>query len=603
MAKPEALRKERGYALVVALILMALTAFVVREALNRVSATSTIISASRVISGDTVDLEDALNKAVAFMRDNSSNFAYVFGKESFYDNFDRLESPAYGENDTTSSQVPTKLFVEGKNNAPILTNDEGIFGGESFPISLDPTTNHESELVGLLSQVNFGAAKVRITLVDAQAVTPAGDTLPKPTTDFKPIWRIDVMTSLDRGLRLYAFLEGEPLRNSAPQTYWGVYGSYAVDLLGSNNQYDTAACLSYNSTLGAYSTSNRSDKCYVGSLGTQIGSANLSAGSIFGLWEQSNSSLNFYGRACNASLFSGSCWSGGTRSSGAVTTQCSAAGCLCAGPSCVSPASFESFYSGASIKTFASLCPTNQGTLTLDRGVTTLSTPGCWNRWDFRYSSSSNGRGGKIVLAGSGNYYVNQITFNAKNGTSVANNMGANIYVRAKPPAGGTAKLWAWTVTSPDFNGRDITWFRNGSADTNQATSSDGNPTSFQLNLMWSDGGLPPNVANSFKPWMANPPQFKGFIYAPGGAFSVATATISGASVNTVIHGGLYGKGIYSTAPVRYDEAGVSAGLSLPRVVAGGGGVVEEPAIELAADYVGPYDLTYRVRQSVQLFK
>jgi hypothetical protein len=596
-------RRDSGYALVVALMLMALTAFVVREALKRVGMESTIIAASRVSSVSQAKVEDALNKAVAFMRDNSHQFANLFGKENFYTNFQREAIPLFGDNDVSAAQVPSNLTIVGTADVALLSNEPDVFGYENFPASIDPTTNSGIDLIGALREIDFSGVKVRVTLIDAIPVTPAGDTAPKPTTDYTPVWRIDAMAGVDSGPRLYAFLEGEPLRNSAPQTYWGVYGSYAVSLKGDNNNYDISPCLSYNSSSGAYSSINRSDKCYVGSLGLQSNAAALVQGSLFGLWEQNWSSFSFNGRVCDASRLGGTCASGGAQSANAVATQCTAPGCICAGSSCVSAASFADYYSGASLKSFASLCPTTQGTRTFDRGLTPLSTPGCWDSWDLRYSKSSGGRGGKIELAGSGNYYVNQITFNAKNGTSVASNIGANIYVRAKPPAGGTAKLWVWTVTSPDANGRDITWFRNGSADTTQATSSDGNPTAFQLNLMWSDSGASPDTTNTFFPWMANPPQFKGFIYAPGGAFSVGTNTISGASVNTVIHGGLYGKGIYSTAPVRYDEAGVAAGLSLPRVVAGGGGVVEEPAIELAADYVGPYDLTYRVRQSVQLFK
>jgi hypothetical protein len=584
---------ESGYALVIALFLMALTAFVVREALKRAGSSSTIVSASRVVAGDTVDVEVALNKAISFMRDNSSQFAYLFSYENFYSNFERVDTPSYGTNDLSTSQIASKIFVRGSSDVPLLANDPDLFGYENFPSSIDSATGTGVELVGAFSSIDFGNAKVRITLIDAVGVTPENDTPPTSTTDFKPIWRIDAMAALNRGHHVYAILEGDPQRAADPSTYWGIYGKEAVAIKSDVSNYNLAGCLSYNSAAGAYSTSNRSDGCRVGTQSATTGSSNFDTGVVFGSWQSNFTNSGFLGRVCSSANFGGTCWSSGVRAPG-TTTPCTTSGCWCMGSSCVTPPSFTSFYNGASLKTFASVCPTNNGNISDNKESQPLATPGCWNRWTLNRNRSN--RAFKIILTGNGDYYVNNIIFAGRNTTSEPS-IDGHVYVRANPSPGGVVRLWVWSISGPDSNQKDITWFRNGSSDASHSASGDGKPTSFQLNFMWSTAtaNLTSNT-NIWQPYFSGGPEFKGFLYAPDAVFTVQ----NNSSFTTIMNGGVYGKAVRIHQPMRYDVAGEATGLSLLRS-SGDGGVDE--AASVAAGYTGAYDILYTVRQQGQVFR
>jgi hypothetical protein len=576
-------------------MLLAVTAFVVRESLKRVGAESIIISSARTSQADNIKVETALYKAIALMKDFSSLFGHVFSRENFYTNFSRSESAIYGANDTTISQVPSKLYINGSSNVPLLTNDPGTFGSESFPSTVNPANNTAMSFLGILGFADFGGVKVRITLIDAVPVDPVGDTLPSPTTDFKPIWRIDAMTGLTSGAHIYALMEGTPLRGSAPPTYWGIYGKEVVSLQGDNNNYALAACLSYNSATGAYSTSNRSDRCNVGTESATAGTNYFATGALFGTWQSNfiNNTVNFGGRVCSSANFAGTCWTSGTRTPG-TTTPCTAAGCWCMGASCVTPPSFASYYNGASLKTFASLCPTDQGSISDNRDSQTLATPGCWNTWTLNRNRPN--RAFKIILTGSGDYYVNRINFGGRN-TTTETSIAGHVYVRANPPAGGVVRLWVWNVTGPDANQKDITWFRTGSSDTSNATSGDGKPTSLKLNFMWSNAiSSMFTSANIWRPNFTGGPEFKGFIYVPDGTFYIS----NNSSFTTIMNGGIYGRGVNVFQPMRYDVAGEAAGLSLSSASAGGGSGAPD---WVSLSYTGAYDLLYTVRQQVQVFR
>jgi len=210
-AAPIKSTSERGYTMVMVLVLMALTAFVVREALKRTAASSTIIEKSRSLTADAVDVEGALNKVIAHMQAYSNWYAYLFSKDTFYTHFVRIDAPAYGEKDTTSTRVLTMLTTVDDGNVAFLNNDTSVFDSETFPVCVDPQDGSTYDLKGDLAAINFDTAKVRITLIGANPEDPAGDTPPTPTTDFKPIFRIDAMAGVDNGPHIYALVEGIPV--------------------------------------------------------------------------------------------------------------------------------------------------------------------------------------------------------------------------------------------------------------------------------------------------------------------------------------------------------------------------------------------------------
>ncbi len=592
-------RRDSGYALVVALMLMALTAFVVREALKRVGVESTIIAASRVSSVSHATVEDALNKAVAFMRDNSHKFAYLFGKENFYNNFQREASPLYGSNDVSAAQIASNLTIVGTSDVALLSNEPDVFGYENFPASVDPTTNTGLDLIGALSEINFSGVKVRVTLIDAIPVTPAGDTLPKPTTDYTPVWRVDAMAGVDSGPHLFGILEGVPVRPVASTLrYYGMYGEYSV---GNNGGFPSdMGCEAYDSSLGAHSSSNRSAKCNAGSPATSNAMGGSGPTMIYGSWGVNyNEAMSTYGKAC-ANLTTPWWQCNGT------ANNCLDPGCICTTTGCVGGNAFSSYFNGSTLKSFASFCPTDQGDFKADGETRTLTTANgkCWRSLQLRKKDNI---GGKIILTSNDDYYIQTLDFDARNTTAV---IGENEYIRANPGS-GTVRLWFWNIVNPRPNdNKDISWFRNGSSDVSQASSNDGRPTRLKMNVMVTTGfqgsGWTSNGWQWFV-WVANKHPIKAFMYVPNGLLYFGQTGSSSDIFYPASYGGFYAKKLIMTGKVYYDTSGEALGLSLGTASAVGSSssspAADSSTIVPAAGYTGPVDLTYRLRQAIQVVR
>ena len=601
-------RRDSGYALVVALMLMALTAFVVREALKRVGVESTIIAASRVSSVSHATVEDALNKAVAFMRDNSHKFAYLFGKENFYDNFQREAIPLYGDNDVSAAQIASNLTIVGTSDVALLSNEPDVFGYENFPGSIDSTTNSGIDLIGALREIDFSGVKVRITLVDAIPVTPAGDTPPKPTTDYTPVWRVDAMAGVDSGPHLFGILEGVPVRPVAAGTYYGIYASHKIYMDGPQNttSYMTG-CSTFSSALGEWGAANRSPNCNVGLANTLIDSSGWNCHTFGSFRSNVSIGISNQNRAC--AIFT---TNGFYECNKVPSTSCSGPGCICMGAGCVESVDWSAYLNNGTPRTFASFCPNNQGDFKVDGETQPLTTAGgkCWSSFEFKKKKSV---GGKIILTSNDDYYVQTLNFNSVGTRNASATTSSSSYIRANPPAGGTVRLWFWNLQAYTdrrtiFEAPDPTWFRNGSADTSEATTFDGRPVNLkviQMNSAINSGSNPTNFSPGYSPV----PAIKAFYYAP--AANVIMNRGPGASnlvtSHLAIHGGLYAKYLTLYGAVRYDSAGESMGLSLSTGGAGGGGGggagVDGSAVQPAVGYVGVVDLTYRLRQAIQVVR
>ncbi len=395
---------ERGYTLVVVMILLGLTAFVVREALKRSSLGSGIIYESRARASRLNAVENSLYKTITYLRDNSHKYASPFDRANFYTKFDRIGSSSVGANDTTLG-IPTQLWLDGTSNTALLTNDNALLGTEAFPASTNITDGTAATLTGTLSGASLGTGKVRVTLLDAIGETTANDTAPTPTTDFDPIYRVDSMTDIDEGAHLYAILRGDIVNLFD----YGVYGKTAFTFAGT--------CDSYNSASGDYSSGIKAAGCVAGSYST---SAISMSGTIYGELHNNYRDSSVSGSVCSN-----------------FTVGCPNAGKKCNGKECA-PLLLDQFLIGGS-STFATYCPTNQGNSVANCAITTTLQNGqCWNQLGGRAGCKNTLTSCKSGCTYNGTYYANILGFQS----STTN-------VDFTPTLGtGVVELYFWSVTS-----------------------------------------------------------------------------------------------------------------------------------------------------------
>lgn len=395
--------KESGYTLVVVMILLGLTAFVVREALKRSALGSSIIYETRAQATRLNAVENTLYKTISYLRDNSHLYASPFSRANFYSSFDRLATSAAGANDSALN-IATQIVVDGTSNSPLLTNDTSILGTEAFPASTNIITSAGATLTGTLSGASLGTGKVRVTLLDGIAETPANDS-PTPTTDFDPVYRIDSMTDIDEGAHLYAILRGDIINLFD----YGVYGKTGFTFAGT--------CDSYNSASGDYSVGIRAAGCVAGSYST---SAISMSGTIYGELHNNYRDSSVSGSVCSN-----------------FTVGCPSAGKKCNGEECAALLLDQHHIGGAS--TFATYCPSHQGTSIANPTITTTLQNGqCWSQIGARAGNKNTLTSCKSGCTYNGTYYTNVLGF-----------LSSTSNVDFQPTLGtGIVELYFWSVTS-----------------------------------------------------------------------------------------------------------------------------------------------------------
>lgn len=254
--------KERGYALVAVIILSALSILIAASVLQIAQSHTRSTYATKVRSQQYYETEESVNRAVAWLRENSQNLVSPFRRENFYDYFEKGE-PTSGLNDSASFQVVSSVKVKSggsaNSSAVLVGNDpDSDLATALFPDTKNITTDAAFDAAANFAAADLGEAKVRITLVNAIAFDEDKDYGPPPAadpdTDFYPVYRIDAMNEIDGGAHVYGTVMGKVIHVFD----YGIYGEDALEL--------RQACDSYDSEKGNYSAgTNRNANCHAAS--------------------------------------------------------------------------------------------------------------------------------------------------------------------------------------------------------------------------------------------------------------------------------------------------------------------------------------------------
>lgn len=337
--------------MLVVLIFVTVSALVISRSLDLTISGGQIVRASNKRAEEYFKNEETLARAATWLRSHSQDLVYLFRRDNFYSLFDR-SSPSSGENQEVSP-VASRLKLKGTNATPLLASVDAL-GRTEFPVS-ETSMGEPFELVLEFAKLlDDAVAEVKISLLDAAPSNPDrdfGDPAlgnPPPETDFKPVFRLDVMNSSSRGSHLYSYLVGEL--------------KYHLDIgfLGEQFVELRQSCDSYSSKNGAYSSDTRQANCLIGSGGPV----------------RVHQSQNIYGSVRTATQVEQSApWNGGICDD--FNDGCPRMGDVCEGSSCGIP-------SLPTYEEWSTYCPSNQGNLTVNTNQTltvasAAATDRCWN--------------------------------------------------------------------------------------------------------------------------------------------------------------------------------------------------------------------------------
>lgn len=414
---------QQGHVLLGAVVLLALSMLTVTGLLKLTTSSVRSSYASKVRTREYTNSEASIGDAVSWMRANSQSLLSAFRRDEFYNRFTRTD-PTIGDNDTSIFQIPTRIKLTGTNNSAFIVTDLSMGTPEFAPL-INITTLANFPVISAFQSADVGPSKVRITLLDAIAEDPAQDfgaaPNPAPTTDFRPVYRIDSMTATDSGGHVYAIVTADLLN------------LFDIGFYGQDYLEFRQPCDSYLSASGAYSNASKRANCTVGSNSTsQIHKSETIYGSL-----RTNGTIveeaPYGGDVC--SDFSAGCTNEGEK---------------CSGEDCSVPL-LEQF------QEWAVYCPTDQGNIAPATSTLTLAgtTPSevCWNR--LRIGNNTT-----ITLNSTNSpYFFRTLEF--------MNNSNARLNIQPDPVA-GKVEVYVETLSGNAING-------------NQAFNTNNTPGQFTL--------------------------------------------------------------------------------------------------------------------------
>lgn len=416
-------KSQQGHVLLGAVVLLALSMLTVTGLLKLSTSSVRSSYASKVRTREYTNSEASIGDAVSWMRANSQAMLSAFRRDEFYTRFTRTE-PTIGDNDDSIFQIPTRIKLAGTNDSAFIVTDLSM-GTPRFPALTNITTLASFPIVSNFQSADVGPSKVRITLLDAIAEDPTKDfgapPSATPTTDFRPVYRIDSMTATDSGGHVYAIVTTDLLN------------LFDIGFYGQDYLEFRQACDSYQSASGAYSNATKRAHCTVGSNSTsQIHKSETIYGSL-----RTNGTINeespYGGDVC--SDFASGCVNEGEK---------------CSGEDCSVPL-LEQF------QTWAVYCPTDQGNIAPATSTLTLAGTApsqvCWNR--LRIGNNTT-----ITLNSTNSpYYFKILEF--------MNSSNSRLNVQPNPVT-GKVEVYVETITGNSING-------------NQAFNTNNTPGQFTL--------------------------------------------------------------------------------------------------------------------------
>ncbi len=224
---------ESGYALLGVLVLLMLGLIVTAGMLD--SATTNTKTRALVKTRATYyyEVEETLNKTVAWMQENSKNLVGAFTAANFNTNFD-LGAPALGSNEGQHFGVYSMVKMAGSTSSVMLSNNS-FFGTSAFPATQNIDTAASFDAVTEFANADLGNANARVILIWAR----------ETDGNFEPVFRVDVVTANnpDRGVHSFSYIY---TTLSAAAGSVGFYGETSLNFQTPNND-----CYSYRYTYDA----------------------------------------------------------------------------------------------------------------------------------------------------------------------------------------------------------------------------------------------------------------------------------------------------------------------------------------------------------------
>jgi len=357
--KEKSNNNEAGYALLAVIIFVAVSALVLAQSLNITSSSTQTAHAASERSSVYYESEETLAKAATWLRSNSEGVMGLFHRNNFYNTFERTDG-VIGSNDPLG--IPTRLRLRDTDQSVLLATGNG-YGNSVFPEAVHPKTGNLFDALEEFNAADFGLSHARITLVDAighqsfkDFGDPADGNLP-PKTDFRPVFRVDALTSIVDGSHVFGYVLGD-------LSYDDDFGFFGKDFV----QFDQF-CDSYHSEEGAYGGENRGANCRVGSTGDI----------------QIHQSEAIYGLAkSNTQIDQSSPWGGQV----CADFACEHQGEQCSGEHCAVGNLLPEYES------WETYCPDSQGNVNINNGqLLTLTVASdnpsdkCWNEVKLRPNS------------------------------------------------------------------------------------------------------------------------------------------------------------------------------------------------------------------------
>lgn len=220
-------KQDDGYVLMGVLFLIALGLIAVAGMLDSSASNSKTRALVNTQSQNYYEVEETLNRVVAWLQTNSKNITSAFLAANFENNFD-LGSPALGDNEGEYFGVPTMVKMNGGSNSVMLSNND-FFGTPAFPSTNHMDTNAAFDAATEFENADLGEANARVVLIWAR----------QTQGNYEPIFRIDVVTgnNPDRGVHSYSYVYTTLQGGGSPG---GFYGKNSLTFNTPNND-----CYSY----------------------------------------------------------------------------------------------------------------------------------------------------------------------------------------------------------------------------------------------------------------------------------------------------------------------------------------------------------------------
>ncbi|MCB0352770.1 MAG: hypothetical protein KDD64_04570 [Bdellovibrionales bacterium] len=202
---------EYGYTLLGVLLLLSIGLIVSAGMIDTAGSNTKTRALVKTRSEYYYQVEETLNRTVAWLQQNSKYLVSAFRGSDFTTNFD-LGSPSLGSNEGEHFGVPTMVKMKGTNNSVMLSNN-AFFGESAFPSLEHIDTSAAFDPISSFESADLGEANARVILVWAR----------ETDSNYEPIFRVDVVTgnNPDRGVHSFSFVYSTLVASGGDMGFYG----------------------------------------------------------------------------------------------------------------------------------------------------------------------------------------------------------------------------------------------------------------------------------------------------------------------------------------------------------------------------------------------